>query len=214
MTRTRVLVADDHELIRQGLRRIVESMPGWSVCAEAATGREAVSKAARMRPQVVVLDVTMPDLDGLEATRQIRKLLPASEILILTMHDSEQLMHEAVEAGATGFVPKSDAGGSLLKALRSLADHRPFLAGRGAASRASVAKGRRPSTGHPGRPTPREREVIQLVAEGRSSKDIAERLGISVKTAETHRANVMRKLAIHSVSELIRYAIRNRLVMP
>jgi len=215
----RILVADDHEVVRQGLRGLLEAQSGWQVVGEAIDGREAVDKAKRLRPDIVVLDVSMPNLNGLEATRQIRKALPATEILILTMHDSEPLVREVLEAGARGYVLKSDAGRELMTALATVHEHRPYLT-----SRVSeiVLDGFLRSGGGTDAPSPprtirlspREREIAQLLAEGKSNKEVAATLEISVKTAETHRTNLMRKLDLHSISELVRYAIRNKMVEP
>jgi DNA-binding NarL/FixJ family response regulator len=215
----RILVADDHEIVRQGLRALLETQPGWQVVAEAVDGREALDKAKRLRPDVVVLDVSMPNLNGLEATRQIRKALPETEVLILTMHDSEQLVREVLEAGARGYVLKSDAGRELVTAVESVRKSKPYFT-----SRVSEivldgylnAGGRSDAYNVPRsvRLSPREREIVQLLAEGKSNKEVAAALHISVKTAETHRTNLMRKLDLHSISELVRYAIRNKMVEP
>jgi DNA-binding NarL/FixJ family response regulator len=219
VTAVRILVADDHEIVRQGLRALLEAQPGWQVVAEAVDGREALDKAKRLRPDVVVLDVSMPNLNGLEATRQIRKALPETEVLILTMHDSEQLVREVLEAGARGYVLKSDAGRELVTAVESVRKSKPYFT-----SRVSEivldgylhAGGRADAFNVPRtvRLSPREREIVQLLAEGKSNKEVAVALRISVKTAETHRTNLMRKLDLHSISELVRYAIRNKMVEP
>lgn len=208
----RILIADDHEVMRLGLREILQSRPGWQICAEAATGREAVALAAQHRPDVVVIDFSMPDLNGLEATRQILELSPSTQVLILTMHESEQLVRRALLAGARGFILKSDAGRTLVTAVDHLSRHRPYFSPKVSQM---LWKGFQdnPDSARPvGDPlTSREREVVQLIAEGLTSKEIAARLRISVKTAETHRSNIMRKLRVHSVSEVVRYALRNGL---
>ena len=214
----RILVADDHEVVRQGVRSLLEKQPGWEVCEEAVSGREAVEKAKAVYPDVIVLDIAMPELNGLEATRQILKAIPDAQVLILTMHESEQVVREVFQAGARGYVLKSDAGRDLVAAVNSLRSGKPFFT----ASVGEIvldgylqgsAAGSHPKT--PGeRLTMREREILQLMAEGRTSKEIATILGVSVKTAETHRTNVMRKLDLHSVGEVVRYAIRNKLVEP
>ena len=219
MTTVRILVADDHEIVRQGLRALLEAQPGWQVVAEAVDGREALDKAKRLHPDVVVLDVSMPNLNGLEATRQIRKALPQTEVLILTMHDSEQLVREVLEAGARGYVLKSDAGRELVTAVESVRQSKPHFTSRvseivldgylNAVGRAEAYNAPRTV-----RLSPREREIVQLLAEGKSNKEVAAALHISVKTAETHRTNLMRKLDLHSISELVRYAIRNKMVEP
>jgi DNA-binding NarL/FixJ family response regulator len=211
----KILVADDHDIIRRGLRQLLTAHPGWEVCAEAKTGREAVALAERHKPDVAVLDLSMPELNGLDAARRIRKNLPATEVLILTLHFSDQLVRDIVEAGARAYIMKSDADKDLVSAVEALAEHRSFFTARAAEI---VLDGfRKPRTSSEGKPsagrlTSREREIVQLLAEGKSSKEVAVSLGISVKTAETHRANVMRKLALHSVSELVRYAIKNQII--
>ncbi|HET8921724.1 MAG TPA: response regulator transcription factor [Candidatus Acidoferrum sp.] len=212
----RILVADDHHVVRMGLRSLLESKGGWQICAEAANGREAVEKAGKLRPDVAVLDIAMPLLNGVEATRQIRKLSPETKILILTMHDSEVLVQEVLGAGALGFILKDDADRNLIAAVDALLRHQPYLSSRvsDVASKAAL----QPGAAHSGdrssrsRLTPREREILQLLAEGKSNKEIAGFLGISVKTAETHRANIMLKLNFHSITELVRYAVRNNII--
>lgn len=209
----RILVADDHHVVRTGLRALLESKTGWRVCAEAANGREAVEKANEFRPDVAVLDIGMPLLNGVEATRQIRKMSPETEVLILTMHDSEQMIQGVLDAGARGYILKDDADRNLLAAVDALRKHKPYLSSRVSAAVSSralrdVVEGERPAR----RLTPREREIVQLLAEGKSNKEIASYLKISVKTAETHRANIMLKLNFHSVTELVRYAVKNKII--
>jgi len=213
---TRILIADDHEMVRRGLRDLLEGHPDWTICGEAVTGTGAVAQAKELKPDVAVLDFAMPELNGLEATRQIRQVSPHTEILMLTMHESEQLAREVLAAGARGFVLKSDAGKVLVDAVEHLSRHKPFFTAK--VSEMLLSELNHPSTaeggsGEFGGPlTPRERQIVQLIAEGRSSKEVADRLGISVKTADTHRANLMRKLRLHSVTDLVRYAIRNKIV--
>jgi DNA-binding NarL/FixJ family response regulator len=212
----RILVADDHDIIRRGLKDLLTSRSGWEVCAEAKTGREAVTLAEQFKPDVVVMDISMPDLNGLEAARQIRKSLPRTEILILTLHFSDQLVREIVEAGVRAYIMKSDADRDLVAAVEALANHRPFFTARAADMLLDGFRRPKsaldPDTVIRNRLTAREREIVQLLAEGKSSKEVAVSLGISVKTAETHRANIMRKLELHSVSELVRYAVRNQII--
>lgn len=212
----RILVADDHHVVRTGLRALIESHPGWQVCAEAANGREAVEKAGQLKPDVAVLDIGMPLLNGVEATRQICKLSPQTEILILTMHDSELLIQEVLEAGAHGYILKDDADRNLIAAVDALRRHEPYLSWRvsQAASKAALPAGDGPTTERSSRSrlTPREREILQLLAEGKSNKEVAGFLRISVKTAETHRANIMLKMDFHSITELVHYAIRNKII--
>lgn len=212
----RILVVDDHDIIRRGLKDLLAAKPGWEVCAEAKTGRDAVSLAEQLKPDVIVMDVSMPDLNGLEAARRIHKALPKTGILILTMHYSDQLVRDVIESGARGYILKSDADRELVSAVEAIANRRTFFTPR--ASELLLDGFSRPgSTVEPKLPlrnrlTSREREIVQLLAEGKSSKEVAVALGISVKTAETHRANIMRKLEIHSVSELVRYAIKNQII--
>jgi DNA-binding NarL/FixJ family response regulator len=212
----RILIADDHHVVRTGLRALLESKASWQVCAEATNGREAVEQAGQLKPDVAVLDIGMPLLNGVEATRQIRKLSPHTEILILTMHDSELLVQEVLEAGAHGYILKDDADRNLIAAVDALRRHKPFLSPRvsDAVSKAVQPSGegfaRQRVTRS--RLTPREREIVQLLAEGKSNKEVAVVLGISVKTAETHRANIMLKLNFHSITELVRYALRNKMI--
>ena len=214
----RILVADDHDIIRRGLKQLLTAKPGWEVCAEAKNGREAVTLAEQHKPDVVVMDVSMPELNGLEAVRRIRKQLPKTEIVVLTLHFSDQLVHDIVEAGARGYIMKSDADRDLVAAVEALSVKRPFFT---AKAGDMVLNGfRRRDSKQPaaiehefrGRLTGREREIVQLLAEGKSSKEVAVALGISIKTAETHRANIMRKLELHSVSELVRYAVKNQII--
>lgn len=211
-----ILVADDHDIIRRGLKQLLTTHPGWEVCGEAKTGREAVSLAEQLKPEIVVMDISMPDLNGLEAARRIRKSLPKTEILILTLHFSDQLVREIVEAGVRAYIMKSDADKDLVTAVEALANHRSFFTARAADMLLDgfMKHGSAPDSQAmlPNRLTSREREIVQLLAEGRSSKEVAVALGISVKTAETHRANIMRKLELHSVSELVRYAVRNQII--
>jgi DNA-binding NarL/FixJ family response regulator len=218
MSNLRILVADDHDIIRRGLKALLSSRPGWVVCAEAATGREAVTMAEQHKPDIVVMDINMPDLNGLEAARKIRKQLPKTEVVILSLHYSDQLVREIVDAGARAYIMKSDADRDLLIAIEALANHRSFFTSR-AAEMLIDGFCKQNSVNEPrvlmrNRLTSREREIVQLLAEGRSSKEVAVTLGISVKTAETHRANIMRKLELHSVSELVRYAVRNQIIEP
>jgi len=209
----RLLVADDHDILRRGLRELLESQPGWTVVAEAGNGSKALEMALEHQPDIAVLDVAMPDLNGFETTRRIREALPQTEVLILTAHDSEQMVHEAEACGARGYLLKSDVGRDLISAVESVRRHKFSLSPQ-IAKRSSLERG---ANGH-GIPlprlTPREREIIQLLAEGHVNKDIATRLNISVKTAETHRTNIMRKIDVHSLPDLTRFAIRNHLVEP
>jgi DNA-binding NarL/FixJ family response regulator len=210
----RILVADDHEVVRQGVRAVLEGQAGWVVCGEAGSGREAVAKAIRLRPDVVILDVTMPELNGLEATRQIRRAVSA-KVLILTVHESDQIVTEVIEAGAHGYVLKTDAGRTLVEAIRALLASETFFTERvhGVVERRTGTRVAAAGRGA-GRLAPRQREVVQLLTEGKSNKEIGLVLGITTKTAETHRAHILAKLHLHSMSELVRYAIRNRIIEP
>jgi len=209
----RILIADDHELIRRGLIAALSDRPEWTVVAEAANGRQAVELARELSPNIAILDLSMPELNGLDAARQIRELLPETRILIVTAHESEQLVREVLEAGATGYVLKSDAGGVLARAVDALLAGRSFFTSsvgrlvlegylRAVRSEESAADQRL---------SPREREIVQLLAEGQSNKDVARILDLSVKTVETHRSNIMSKMGFESLAELVRYAIRNKI---
>ena len=209
----RILLADDHEVVRRGLRALLETHPGWEVCGEAADGRAAVALAQKLSPDIVVMDIGMPQLNGFEATRQILERTRGIEVLVLSMHDSEQMVREVIGAGARGYVLKSDAGRDLVAAVEALLRRESFFTPSVAlsvrASELKVAGSKRPSLRPAGELTRREREVLQLLAEGRANKVVARVLGISVKTAETHRARIMRKLGMKSLADLVRYAIRN-----
>ena len=212
----RILIVDDHEMVRHGVRKVLEEQRDWQVCGEAANGREAVAMALELRPDVLVLDFSMPGLNGLEVTRLVREGQPEIEVVILTMHESAQLARELQAAGARGLVFKSDAGKTLVTAIEHLLQHRPYCSDK-------LSRLLEPSFSGPATPvqaapastlSPREVQIVQLIAEGHSSKRVAEALDLSVKTVDTHRANLMRKLGIHSVSELVRYALRERIVTP
>jgi len=213
---TRILIVDDHDIFRQGLRTVIEAHEGLSVCGEARNGREAVAQVAALNPDIVVMDISMPELNGLEATRQILQEKPRTQILIMTVHDSEQLVHEVLSTGARGYLLKSDAGHSIYDAISNLRKGKPYFTAR--VSELMLQDYLSPATAESSRDAPsltaREREVVQLIAEGLSTKEVAARLGISHRTAETHRANLMRKLDVHSVSGVVRFAIRNKIVNP
>jgi DNA-binding NarL/FixJ family response regulator len=215
MSKLRILVADDHEIVRRGLVSIIKSQPNWEVCAEADNGRQAVEMAKQLRPDIVILDIGMPTLNGLEATRQILCDNPQARVLILTITDTDQAVRAVLDAGARGFLLKSDATRDLVSAIDALQYNKTFFTARVAEM---VLPGYRGSSGAPKKNlllpklTSREREVVQLLAEGRSTKEVASHLDLSVKTAETHRSNIMRKLGLHSVSELVLYAVRNNII--
>jgi DNA-binding NarL/FixJ family response regulator len=206
----RILIADDHEVVRAGLQKILASQFGWEIVAVAADGSEAVQKAIDTRPDVAVLDYSLPKFNGIEVTRQIRERLPRTEILIFTMHDNETLIEQLLHAGARGYLLKSEANRYLIAAIEALAAHKPFF--KGEISEALIASFTARS-GHRGSAlTNRERQVVQLVAEGHTNKAIAKLLNISLKTVETHRTAVMRKLNLSSTAALVRYAIRNHII--
>ena len=213
-----ILVADDHELVRDGIKSRLEKRPGWKVCAMAANGREAVELALRLRPDVVLMDVGMKELNGLEAARQILKACPAIAVLVLTLQESDELIREALAAGVRGYILKTDAARLLTTAVEALLAGKTFFTG--IVSEVLLREFLHPkgitenAGGAFGRLTMREREIVQLLAEGKPSKVIAMRLGVSAKTIEAHRANVMRKLNLHSIAALVRYAVHNRIVEP
>jgi DNA-binding NarL/FixJ family response regulator len=216
--RLRILVADDHELVRRGIRGLLRARPGWTVVGEAMNGREAVEKANRLKPDVVILDISMPDLDGLQATRRIREVVPTTKVVVLTMHDSDQMVRRVLHAGALGYVLKSDLATQLVKAVKYVSAGKQFLTPR---ISDMVLNGFLKIGNHvdetdhsQARPTLREIEVIRLLAEGKANKEIAVELGITIRTVETHRAKIMLKLGLHSLTELIHYAIRHKIFTP
>jgi DNA-binding NarL/FixJ family response regulator len=213
-TRVRILLADDHEIVRRGVRSLLEDRNDLQIVGEAATGWEAVAQAKELKPDVVVLDISMPDLNGLEATREILAILPRSEVLILTRHESEELARGALEAGARGYILKSDAGRDLVSAVEAMAQHKPFFTSRiSEIILDGYLRNREPESPVHSL-THREREIVQLLAEGKSNKEIGNILVISFKTVATHRATIMQKLNFHCLSDLIHYAIRNKIVEP
>ncbi len=213
----RILVADDHVVMRRGLRALLAEHKGWEVCGEAENGREAVDLAVRLRPDVAVLDFSMPELNGLEATRRIRKQVPDTEVLIFTLYETDQLVREVLRAGARGYVLKSDAVLHLTAAVEALAKRQAFFTPGISKTLLTTFLGAEElwhegstSTGL----TTREREVVQMLAEGKSNKEVASTLYISLNTVETHRATIMRKLGFTSIVEIVRYAVRNKLIEP
>jgi DNA-binding NarL/FixJ family response regulator len=209
---TRILIADDHDVVRSGLRTILSDQPGWEVVAEAEDGRQAVELAAQTHPNVAILDYQLPLLNGVDATRQIRAFQPQTEVLIFTMYGSEPLIRELLEAGARGYLLKSDARRFLIAAVEALTRHQPFFTGRVSEALLSAYLANGHVTGDV--LTSRERGVVQLIAEGRTNKEAAQLLGINLKTVETHRAAAMRKINAHTSADLVRYAIRNKMVEP
>ncbi|HEX8077765.1 MAG TPA: response regulator transcription factor [Chthoniobacterales bacterium] len=213
MKKLRILIADDHPLVRHGLRSVLESQQGWTVCGEAEDGRSAVKLGLELKPDVFLMDVTMPELNGLDATRQLRRERPDAAILILTMHESDQLCSDLMRAGARGCLLKSDSPRQLLAAVEAVANGKqyftPHVTNRTAQGEVAPGGARMPA-----RLSAREREIVQLLAEGRTNKEIATLLGIAYKTVDAHRTNIMKRLNIHSVAELVRYAIRERIIEP
>jgi DNA-binding NarL/FixJ family response regulator len=219
----RILIADDHEVARHGIRALLEAHAGWEVCAEAKDGREAVELASTTNPALILLDIGMPNLNGLEAARKILAASPDVPILIVTMHDSDQVVREVLRAGARGFLLKSDAGRDLVAAVEALQMRRTFFTtkvsqmilegylDRDSSDQREAGQEKKEDEAAAVL-TGREREVIQLLAEGKTSKEVAVALRLSVKTAETHRTNLMRKLNLHSVADVTRYAVRNGIV--
>ncbi len=207
MTKYRILIADDHEIVRHGLRALLESHAGWEVCGEATDGWDAVKKTAELKPDVVAMDIGMPNLNGLDAARQILRDNPRQKVLFLTMYQSEQLARTILQAGARGLLLKSEAGLELVSAIEALQRNGTYVSSRGSGHLRGETRARAKDT-----LTPRERQVVQLLAEGKSTKEVASLLNLSVKTAETHRSNIMSKLDLHSISEVVLYAVRNNIV--
>ncbi|HKS67065.1 MAG TPA: response regulator transcription factor [Candidatus Acidoferrales bacterium] len=214
----RVLIVDDHAVVRRGLRTLLASQPGLEVCGEAATGAEALNLVRKNKPELVILDLTMPDMNGLDATRAIREESPNTTVLILTMHFSDELAREALRSGALGYVLKSDADRDLLAAVDHVRHGQPFFTGCLAASMVhtfvdgpvtSLGAGDSAST-----LTQREVEILQALAEGKSNKQVASALDVSTRTVESHRNHIMRKMGFDSFSDLVRFAVRNNLVEP
>lgn len=209
----RILVADDHEVVRHGLRALLEAQPQWTVCGEAGSGSEALAMALELKPDLAILDIGMPDVNGLEASRQIVAQLPSTKVLILSLYESEQTVQQVLNSGARGYLLKSDASRDLVRAAEALRNGKTFFTAR-------FGHLVQPTFGRNGerhRPTlvsltPREREVVRLLGEGKSTKEVAAMLDMAVKTAETHRAHIMHKLDLHSITDLVLYAVRNRLI--
>lgn len=208
----RILLVDDHEVVRKGLKEILEEQPGWKVCGEAANGRDAVAQAVELKPRIALVDLEMPELNGLEATRQIKKHAPAVKVLVYSVHESDQFVREAVRAGAHGYVRKSYSGSHIVSAVDALSKQKCFFA---TSVNEEPCQSQNLSSREPALPeelTDRESQIVQLLTNGRSNREVASLLGISVKTVETHRTTVMRKLGVHSIVKLVHYAVRNNLV--
>jgi len=209
----RILIADDHQMLREGLRAILEREDDVEVIAEASDGRTAVEMARRLSPDLVVMDITMPDLNGVEATRQIRAENPGVKVIGLSRHTDRGYVLRMLEAGASGYVLKSGAYDELRRAVKAVSGGEHYLSPRitGLVVNANLGKASEPQGARWVALGPREREIVQLLAEGWKSGEIARRLHISTRTVETHRANIMRKLGVHSIAELTKYAIREGL---
>jgi DNA-binding NarL/FixJ family response regulator len=205
-----ILVADDHPVVRVGVRSLLETNVEWKVLAEASDGREAVEKARKLRPDLAVLDISMPLLNGLESARKIARQSPNTRVLILTMYGSEEMVEKALDSGAHGLVRKSEAEKELIAAVRAVLNDKLFFPSKASQALRGTRRGK--SLARQSRLTPREAEILQLIAEGRSNKEAASLLGISRRTAENHRARIMRKLGLSSLSDLVRYAVRNKVV--
>jgi DNA-binding NarL/FixJ family response regulator len=207
---TRILLADDHSVVRHGFRRILEAQEDMEVIGEVANGREAVDQAAILQPDVIIMDVTMPELNGIEATRRIAESVPRARVLALSMHRDSVYVREILRAGARGYLLKDSGEADLIFAVRAVARGEGYLSP--AVSDAVLSDYRKHVTHPIDLLTSREREVLQLVAEGKSNKEIATGLKLSVYTVEAHRGKIMEKLNLHSASELVRFAIRNGLI--
>jgi DNA-binding NarL/FixJ family response regulator len=213
----RILVADDHDIIRRGVKVLLTANAGWEICGEARTGKEAISMAEALVPHIIVMDISMPELNGLDATRRIHKILPSTGILILSLYFSDQLLRDVVEAGARGYVLKSDTDRDLVAAVTLIANGKTFFTACASDlilkdSSAQPLAGSDTQLLERHRLTPREREILQLLTESKTNREVADLLGISRKTVEAHRTNLMRKLQVHSISELVRYAFKNHII--
>jgi DNA-binding NarL/FixJ family response regulator len=212
-----ILIADDHPLVRRGLRTLLETQPRWKIVAEVSNGREAVESATTLRPDVAILDIGMPKLNGMDAASLIFKASPKTRILILTMHSAEDLIQRTLSVGASGYVLKSDAEKDLIAAVDALLHHKTFFTSAASDVILGHLRGRAtksPNQAARGQLSVREREIVQLLAEGKSNKEIAALLNLSTRTVENHRAKTMDKLNLHSFGELVRYAVRNKIVEP
>jgi two-component system response regulator NreC len=218
MKPVRILIADDHEVVREGARMLLEREPGWEVCGIAKNGRDAVEQARQLQPDIVVLDMSMPELNGLDAARQIKRALPDTELLIFTAHESEELIQEVFDAGAKSYILKADASLHLVAAIKALSQHKPYFTNKVSetlfARFSERSANKRNGNGNRGSLTAREREIVRLLARGKSNKEVANALGLGVRTVETHRANLLRKQGIESLAGLVRYAIRNGIIEP
>lgn len=212
-----ILIADDHAVVRHGLRVLLETQQGWTICGEAQNGRVAIQKAEQLQPNIVILDISMPEMNGVVATSRIREVAPRARVLVLTMHSSEELIQSCLRAGAQGYILKSDAERDLIAAVRALTHNKTFFTE--AATSLVLENFRLHKNGASEetmleRLTYREREIMQLLAEGRTNKEVGASLRISIRTVESHRESIMSKLRLRTISDLVRYAIRNKFVEP
>jgi DNA-binding NarL/FixJ family response regulator len=214
MSTPRIFIADDHDVVRQGVCSVIQAETDWEVCGQSADGRETVAQVLELRPDIVVLDVALPRLSAVESMRQIRRQLPDTQFLIFTGRESEELALQLFGAGARAFVLKREAADTLIPAIRALLAGKPFFGGFSSSMVFHLAMRARANLGAsaPDELSPREREIVQLLAEGASNKEVAAILGISIKTAETHRAAIIKKMGFNTIAELVRYAVRNHLV--
>jgi DNA-binding NarL/FixJ family response regulator len=210
MKRIRILLADDHAVVRQGFKMILDAQPDMEIVGEAANGREVLALAEEVRPDVVVMDVAMPELNGIEATRRLAASMPHARVLALSMHKDSVYVREILRAGARGYVLKESGAGDLVKAVRAVAAGEGYLSP--AVSNAVLDDYRRHVTNPIDLLTTREREVLQMLAEGKTNKEIAAVLDLSVYTIEAHRGRIMEKLNLHSINDLVRFAVRNGLI--
>jgi DNA-binding NarL/FixJ family response regulator len=211
---SRILVADAHEILRKGVRAVVDAHPEWSICGEARNGLEAVKLSSELNPDIVILDLDIPELGGVEATRQIKQGLVGTEVLVFTYQDAEWVIADALKAGARGYVLKSDSEQTLVNAIDALLKHAPYFSAKPSEMLLRHLLGSDSESGDSTVLSPREIEVVRLLCEGKSNKEVASHLRISVKTVETHRATILRKLGLTSIVDLVRYAIRNNLIRP
>jgi DNA-binding NarL/FixJ family response regulator len=209
----RVLIADDHEIVRKGVREVVEAHPGWEVCGEAADGQEALELALREKPNVIVLDVSLPTLNGVALTRRLKRELPTANVLLFTMHDDDETVSGGLAAGARGYILKTDSGRQLEQAISALGANRPYFSAFVSELLLDAALNERKRSRLESF-TVRELEVAQLISEGKSNKQIARLLGISIKTVESHRAGAMRKAGVRTAAEFVRFAIKHNLIQP
>jgi DNA-binding NarL/FixJ family response regulator len=212
----RILIAEDHDVVRRGLRELLGAHGGWEVAGEARTGRQAVELAQRVQPDVVVIDLSLPELSGTDAIREVRARLAGTEVAVFSMHEDDLFVGDALAAGARAYVLKSEPAGRVVEAVEALSRHEPYFSPRVTELVVeALVRARGAGPGDAADPlTDRERQVAQLLVEGLGSRAVAARLGITTKTVDTHRSAIMRKLGLASMADLVRYAIRHRLVEP